>query len=182
MIRGDEKEYGMLKLNLKINKIISLINMFESRVGKIMKELSIKTGMTKEEIEYISDQLYEFNLKTAPLNQDPIVKDIHLALKGDDNIIYGGLIGKIYRFCLFIDILWISEEQRGAGYGGKLLKEAEKIAISEQCKFIHLDTFSFQAPEFYRKNGYCIFGVLDGYPDGIKRYYLKKDLKPSSCK
>lgn len=140
-----------------------------------MKDISIEIGMTEDEIEYIKNQLFQFNVSTSPPDQGALSKDVNLILKEDDKI-YGGLIGKIYRRCLFIEFLWISEEERGLGYGEKLMMEAEKIAISEQCKFIHLDTFSFQAPEFYKRNGYEIFGVLDGYPDGIKRYYLKKDL------
>jgi hypothetical protein len=52
----------------------------------------------------------------------------------------------------------------------------EEEAKKKGCKLVHLDTYSFQAPEFYKKQGYDIFGILDGYPEGIKRYYLKKDL------
>ncbi|MCR3956513.1 MAG: GNAT family N-acetyltransferase [Gudongella sp.] len=140
-----------------------------------MSDLYIRTGMTEDEIEYIKNQLFHFNVSAAPPDQGALSKDINLILKDEDKI-YGGLIGRIYRRCLFIEFLWISEEARGVGYGGKLIIEAEKIAITEQCSFVHLDTFSFQAPEFYKKKGYEIFGVLEGYSDGIKRYYLKKDL------
>ncbi len=140
-----------------------------------MREVSVKVGMTEDEIEYIKNQLFQFNVSTAPPDQGALSKDINLIIK-DEVKIYGGLMGKIYRGCLFIEFLWISEEERSAGYGQKLMMEAEKIGISEQCRFIHLDTFSFQAPGFYKKNGYEIFGVLEGYSDGIKRYYLKKDL------
>ena len=140
-----------------------------------MDDLSVVVGMTENESEFIKKQLFNFNVGTAPPDQGALSEDINLILK-EENKIYGGLIGKIYRRCLFVEFLWISEEVRGLGYGEKLMIEAEKIAISEQCRFIHLDTFSFQAPEFYKKNGYEIFGVLEGYSDGIKRYYLKKDL------
>ncbi|WP_422487257.1 GNAT family N-acetyltransferase [Gudongella sp. DL1XJH-153] len=140
-----------------------------------MRDISIEEGMTEEEIDYIKNKLFQFNISTAPPDQRPISKDINLILKDEDKI-YGGLIGKIYRGCLLIETLWLSEDVRGFGYGEKLMMEAEKIAIAEECRFIHLDTFSFQAPEFYKKNGYKGFGVLEGYPDGTKRYYLKKDL------
>ncbi len=40
-----------------------------------------------------------------------------------------------------------------------------------------VDTFEFQALEFYQKLGYTQFGVLDDCPcPGNKRYYLKKKL------
>lgn len=140
-----------------------------------MKDISVEVGMTEDEKEYVKDQLFQFNVSAAPPDQGALSKDVNLVIKDEDKI-YGGLIGRIYRGCLFIEFLWISDDKRRKGYGEKLMMEAEKIAISEQCRFIHLDTFSFQAPGFYEKNGYKIFGILEGYADGIKRYYLKKDL------
>lgn len=41
---------------------------------------------------------------------------------------------------------------------------------------IILDTFDFQAKNFYIKQGYEIFGILDNCPEGHKRYYMKKNI------
>jgi len=138
-----------------------------------MKKIIIKREATERESEYIREKLTDYNLLTAPPNQEYIYKNINLVLRDDKNI-FGGLLGKIYRACLHIDTLWISKSKRGLGYGKQLLDEAENIAMNEKCTFIHLDTFSFQAPEFYQMNGYEVYGVLDQYSDGVKRYYLKK--------
>lgn len=138
-----------------------------------MNNIHLDTEMTTDEMEYVRNRLFQYNQEKAQSNQ---AAPMNLVLKDAEGKIYGGLIGKIYRSCLGIEILWVDEELRGSGYGKKLLDQAEASAISGGCKFIHLDTFSFQAPEFYKKNGYVIFGVLEGYPDGAKRYYLKKDL------
>ena len=62
------------------------------------------------------------------------------------------------------------------GYGSILLKEVEKIAKEKGCYLIHLDTFDFQAKDFYVKHGYEVFGVLDNCPPGHKRYFMKKDI------
>jgi len=35
-----------------------------------------------------------------------------------------------------------------------------------------LDTYSFQALEFYERLGYAVFGTLDNYPPGQKRIFL----------
>jgi hypothetical protein len=40
---------------------------------------------------------------------------------------------------------------------------------------IHLETTSFQALDFYLKNGYEVFGQLEGKPAGHTWYYLKKE-------
>ena len=44
------------------------------------------------------------------------------------------------------------------------------------CRYCFLDTFSFQAPQFYRDRGYKEAFTLDEYPISQKRYYLTKVL------
>jgi ribosomal protein S18 acetylase RimI-like enzyme len=61
-----------------------------------------------------------------------------------------------------------------------LLQEAEAIAVKRGCHHSHLDTYSFQAPEFYEKQGYRRFGELPDYPPGHTRYFLRKDLGPGT--
>lgn len=55
--------------------------------------------------------------------------------------------------------------------------EVEKSAIKKGCELIHLDTFDFQAKDFYLKYGYEIFGVLEDCPEKHKRYYSKKHIQ-----
>ncbi len=141
-----------------------------------MSRLTIRNGMTPEEDAYIKTQLRAYNLQKAPPSTDYPSKEVSLILEDGNGYIGGGLIGKIYRKCLFVDVLWVSEKERGHRYGHALLAEAEGLAKREGCTFSHLDTFSFQAPNFYKKNGYEVYGVLDLYFDGVKRYYLKKKL------
>lgn len=69
-----------------------------------------------------------------------------------------------------IDILWVDENFRENGYGSKLVKKVEDLAVEKGCRFIYLDTFSFQAPEFYKKNGYEVFGMLEDHPKGFNQY------------
>ena len=74
----------------------------------------------------------------------------------------------------YIETLWVDESHRGQGLGAKLLAEVENTAKEKGCYLIHLDTFDFQAKEFYEKQGYVVFGVLEDCPKGHCRYYLKK--------
>ena len=139
-------------------------------------ELTIRKTTKPEDEEFVKAQLIQYNLMAAPPVQSYISIPVNFVLESEEGNISGGLLGKLYRGCLFIDILWVSEDIRGLGYGAKLLQQAEWVAKNQGCNFVHLDTFSFQAPNFYEKQGYEIFGVLDSYSSGIKRYFLKKDL------
>jgi ribosomal protein S18 acetylase RimI-like enzyme len=74
-------------------------------------------------------------------------------------------------------MLWVDEKHRNKGLGTQLLLKAEVLAGKRGCKYVHLDTFSFQAPEFYRKLGYKRFGALKPFPKGSTRYFLYKKIK-----
>jgi hypothetical protein len=55
------------------------------------------------------------------------------------------------------------------------MARAEEEAIRRGCCHAYLDTFDFQAPGFYRKLGYSEWGVLEDFPPGHQRIFLKKD-------
>jgi GNAT superfamily N-acetyltransferase len=93
-----------------------------------------------------------------------------------DQEIVGGVVGIVYWDWLCIDLMWLKDELRGLGYGHRLLAAIEDEARKRGARHVHLDTFSFQAPEFYKKHGYRVFGELTDFPAGHQRYYLTKDL------
>jgi len=53
---------------------------------------------------------------------------------------------------------------------------AEDEARHRGAKNAYLDTFSFQAPDFYKKHGYRVFGELQDFPPGHQRHFLTKRL------
>jgi GNAT superfamily N-acetyltransferase len=93
-----------------------------------------------------------------------------------DQEIAGGLIAETYWDWLYINLLWVKDELRGQGYGHRLLTLAEDKARQRGAKNAYLDTFSFQAPDFYRQHGYQVFGELSDFPTGHQRYFLTKQL------
>jgi GNAT superfamily N-acetyltransferase len=86
------------------------------------------------------------------------------------------LYGKTSFEWLFIELLFVPELLRGRGIGSKLVKMAEKEAIIRNCPNAWLDTFEFQAREFYEKLGYQVFAELPNFPRNHKRFFLKKSL------
>lgn len=128
--------------------------------------------------EYICDRLVEYNLSQVPKRQDIAFEDISLKAVDTDGRIIGGILAKMYCWnVVYVDILWVDESCRNQGLGSFLLKEAERISRAKNATLIHLDTFDFQAEDFYLKQGYELFGMLEDCPKGHTRYYLKKSLE-----
>ena len=101
---------------------------------------------------------------------------ICFALHAPDEEIVGGALGELYWDWLHLDLLWVTDELRGRGFGHRLLNVIEDEARSRGAKNVFLDTFSFQAPGFYQRYGYRVFGELPDFPRGSTRYFLTKEL------
>ena len=121
----------------------------------------------------IGGGIHAYNIKQAGDSQG---KQVCFILYSPDGEIAGGLIGETHWGWLYINLLFIIEELRGRGYGHQILTLAEEKARQYGAKHAYLDTFSFQAPDFYKKHGYEVFGELRDFPPGNQRYYLTKEL------
>ena len=128
---------------------------------------------TENEIKYIREALTQFN-------NERVGEDGHTPLNiieyDENGNTIGGILGGTYWGWMYVDILWVHESYRHKGIGSKLLFEAEKEAISRGCHHVHLDTMSWQAPEFYKKHGYEVIGTLPDIPSGNQKYLLMKAL------
>ncbi|MDM5188329.1 GNAT family N-acetyltransferase [Bacillus sp. DX4.1] len=136
--------------------------------------MQIQNKWNPKDRDYIRKQLISFNQTKVPPKANSPTEDVCLTIKNEDEEIVAGLTGVIFWQCLHVDILWIDENIRHHGYGSKLLQEAEKIAKEKKCRLIKLDTFSFQAPEFYKKHGFTVYGIVEDFPQGHTQYYLEK--------
>ena len=123
--------------------------------------------------DVIGPAISEFNKEQAGEDN---ARSVCFVLLGPDEDVVGGVIGATYWDWLHVDLMWIKDELRGRGYGHQLLTLAEDEARRRGAKHAHLDTFSFQAPGFYEKHGYRVFGQLQGFPAGHQRYFLTKEL------
>ena len=123
--------------------------------------------------EVIGGGLHNFNVQQAGDTQH---KQVCFVLRAPDQKIVGGLIGAVDWNWFYIDLLFVKEELRGYGYGHRLLEIAENEARKYGAKNAYLDTFSFQAPDFYKQHGYRVFGELKDFPAGHQRYFFTKQL------
>lgn len=131
----------------------------------------------EEEAEYIGEMLLEFNLQSKPLSQEKPFIDINRCIKDENGEIIGGILAclALWRI-LSIDTLWVKKEFRNQGVAKQLLRLVEAEARNMGCHIVYLSTYDFQAKDFYLKNGYEIFGVLEDCPKEHKLYHLSKRL------
>lgn len=148
---------------MKINNAFEVINM----------EIRLTEQVTEKDIEDIYKELKDYNLsKREPSEEVPI----GVFYEETSGIKKAGLTGVTFGNWLCIKYLWVSEELRGQGIGSKLLVAAENEAIKRGAKYSFVDTFDFQAPEFYKKQGYEEIFKLYEYPYTGSRYYFIKTL------
>lgn len=102
---------------------------------------------------------------------------LHVWALDDSGALAGGLVGHTWTTWLHVAHLWVDARHRGSGLGTGLLTEAERVAREERgCRRVRLETWDFQAPEFYRRRGYEVVCVIEDYPPGITEYTLTKRL------
>ena len=87
------------------------------------------------------------------------------------------MLAIVYFRGMNLQCLWVREDQRGKKLGSAFLEQAEQAARSLDCTLIHGHTFSFQAPDFYLKAGYEVFGTIEDYPPGKNCFFLRKYLR-----
>jgi GNAT superfamily N-acetyltransferase len=90
----------------------------------------------------------------------------------------GGISGRSSLGLLFLDLVYLPKSLRGGGLGSRLLAMAEEEGRRRGCKSAVLYTISFQAPEFYKRHGWTVFGEIPCDPPGTSRVFMTKQLRP----
>lgn len=126
----------------------------------------ITDDVSEHDVNEIHRMLNEYNLVHRENQKIPI----GLFFEDENSRKLAGLTGEIFGNWLCIQFLFVSEQLRGQGIGSKLLQAAKSEAKQRDCKYAFVDTFSFQAPIFYKKHGYQEVFTLEEYP------YTEKDI------
>jgi len=100
---------------------------------------------------------------------------LHLVVYDDGGAVAGGAIGESQFSWMKVKYLAVREDHRGRGTGTKLMDLAEAEARRRGCKYVVLDTMSYQAPEFYSKLGYRVAGEIADWDShgGTKFWFVK---------
>ena len=143
------------------------------KMGKDIMDFEITDEIKKADEEFIFSNLLEYNLERI---EDKNPKDLGIYLHDGEGRKVAGLIGDTHGNWLSVKFLWVAQNLRGQHIGSSILEQAEEAARQRGCKYVFLDTFSFQAPEFYKKHGCKEVFTLENYPVTGKRHYYTKEL------
>jgi GNAT superfamily N-acetyltransferase len=126
------------------------------------------------DIKAVNDALNAYNVaKHGPHERTPLAIFIR-----DENThqTVGGLSGMTALGLLFVDLMFVPESARGTGLGGGILRQAEQEAVRRGCTVGFVYTLSFQAPDFYAKQGWKPIGEITSTREGVSRHLFTKEL------
>ena len=146
-----------------------------------MKTIKIfERDMTDTEFSQMNEGFKEYELLYTEVNQ---TSDRLGFVILDGNKFVGCSSGLAYKngekynnWCQLTD-LFVEKEYRGQGLGSKVLKKLEEKLISLGIHKIWTWTAGYEAPDFYKKQGYEVFCELEKYYlTGHSRIGLRKNL------
>jgi GNAT superfamily N-acetyltransferase len=91
--------------------------------------------------------------------------------------VIGGASGRTSLGLLFIDLVYLPETLRGRAIGKRVIGMMEEEARRRGCRAGVLYTISFQAPRFYERLGWRVFGEIPCDPPGTSRVFLTKEFR-----
>ena len=103
-------------------------------------------------------------------------KDFAIFARDASGAVRGGIAGNSGQNMLYIRLLWVHATERGKGLGRRLMEMAEAEGVRRGCHVAGVDTFTYQAPQFYPKLGYREFGRVDGLGEkrDLTRFWFMK--------
>ncbi|MCT7352304.1 GNAT family N-acetyltransferase [Streptomyces sp. 15-116A] len=143
----------------------------------------LETEVDKARRDLLRRRLRDTNTAASPVlralrgTPDERESPLHVWASDPSGNLAGGLVGHTWTTWLHVTYLWVDAPHRGKGLGTRLLTTAEHLASTERaCTASRLETWDFQAPAFYRKQGYEVVCEIPDYPPGITEYTLTKRL------
>ena len=118
-----------------------------------------------KDVRALEDGLYRYNVDQTGHSDG---RWLAIFVRDAEGEIMAGLSGWTWARWLKVANLWVREDLRRHGHGRELLSAAEKEAKARGCTRATLDTYSFQAPDFYQRLGYKIVAAVDNFPAGHK--------------
>ncbi|WP_174864629.1 GNAT family N-acetyltransferase [Streptomyces spinoverrucosus] len=133
---------------------------------------TLQVGGQDDDLEQrLDDELTAFNAAATGAGEPD---EFSVRVTAADGELLGGLTGWVWGGQCGVEMLWVRADQRHAGWGSKLMRAAEEEAVRRGCTDMIVSSYTFQAPDFYRKLGFREAGRLPGVPGGHEDVYLHK--------
>ena len=120
----------------------------------------------------VDEGLGDANLAAAPLDE---VQSLSAFARTDAGEVVGGAIGRTWGRCCELQQLWVHPDWRRRGIARQLVRAVEAQARERGCGVFYLETFSFQAPAFYRTLGYEARFTIAGFAPGIEKHLMVRE-------
>ncbi|WP_375597865.1 GNAT family N-acetyltransferase [Devosia sp. Naph2] len=135
--------------------------------------LEVTDAPEPEDIDVIGRSLIAFNdADVGPSERRPLA----VLLRNEVGDIVAGISGHTAWGWLYVQWLWVAENQRGQKLAATMLAAAEAEARRRGCHGAYIDTFNPDALQAYQRAGYEPFGHLSNFPPGRTRTFLQKML------
>jgi len=135
--------------------------------------IEILENPEQELIDYLDKKIADFNWANWEVSER---LPLAIQIKNDAGEVIAGAAARTFGDWLLLNTLWVSEELRGQDVGSQILKKIEEAGKNRGCIKCLLDTLNFQAMPFYKKHGYKIKWIQDGYPKTGCKYFMVKQL------
>jgi len=135
---------------------------------------SVHDEAMRADADVVDTGIGEYNDAAAPLHQ---VQPLQAFARSASGEVIGGAVGRTWGTCCELLQLWVHEGYRRQGIATRIMEDFERRAVERGCRTFYLETFSFQAPAFYRALGYVSESSIEGYAPGIARFAMVKRLR-----
>jgi len=135
--------------------------------------LRIESEPRPDEVAALGEHLHRYDATATGCDDG---RWLAIFVRDEAGAITAGRHGWTWGGTGYVRTLWVREDLRGQGLGARLLEAAEQEAARRGCREMQLDTHTYHAPGFYRRQGYEQVGDLPGWPTGARRLFFRKAL------
>jgi GNAT superfamily N-acetyltransferase len=135
------------------------------------RELTVEAEPKPDDIRQLEDSIYAFNVNATGISDGKL---FGLFLRDDARVAVGGAFGWTWAGTCSVRILFVPTHLRNQGHGTRLMHAVEAEAKARGCRRIVLETFDFQAPQFYLKLGFEVRARVPDYVQGHDMFVMAK--------
>jgi len=135
--------------------------------------ITVESAPKPEEIRVLDEGLYAFNVAATGHTEGGL---FGIFLREAQGTVVGGANGWVWGGTCHVQFLFVPAQLRGLGHGSKLMAAVETEARARGCARIILETYDYQAPEFYRRRGFVAVATIEEYVQGHRLFVLVKRL------